>query len=339
MNYVRIGEKEIGDGDPCFIIAEAGSNHDGKLSRAKELIDAASKAGADAIKFQMFKANRLFNEVKKKETVDSLAKLELREGWYEDLKNYSERKGLDFLVSAFDEDSADFLEELGVSAFKIASYELVHIPLIQHIARKKKPLIISTGMAVEREIRDAVAAVYATGNKQIVLLRCVSQYPAETRDANLKSIMTLKRKFKCPVGFSDHTATINAAVAAVAMGANMIEKHLTTSKKLIGPDHAYALEPDEFQAMVAGIREVESMLGAGDIAPTKAEIAERDWRRAIYAARDIPNGTRLKREMLMVVRPSPKDAIPPKDLDKVIGRVTRQDLRKGDLLTKGVLDL
>jgi N-acetylneuraminate synthase/N,N'-diacetyllegionaminate synthase len=339
MNRTRIGAKEIGDGSPCFIIAEAGSNHDGKLSRAKELTDAASKAGADAIKFQTFRANRLFNEVKNKETVDTLARLELRGDWYKVLMAYANRKGIEFLASAFDEESADFLEELGVPAFKIASYELVHIPLIKHIARKKKPVILSTGMANEREIRDAVEAVYATGNKQVVLLHCVSQYPAATKDLNLRSMLTLKKRFACPVGFSDHTTTISAPVAAAAIGANMIEKHLTTSRKLVGPDHSYALEPTEFEAMVAGIREVEAMLGAGELVPTKAELGERDWRRAIYAARNIRKGTKLKREMLMIVRPSPKGAIPPKDIDRIVGRATKQDLRKGDLLTKGAVDL
>ena len=339
MNYIRIGAKEIGDGYPCFVIAEAGSNHDGKLGRAKELIDAASKAGADAIKFQTFRANRLFNEVKNKETVDTLARLELRGDWYKVLMAYANRKGIEFLASAFDEESADFLEELGVPAFKIASYELVHIPLIKHIARKKKPVILSTGMANEREIRDAVEAVNITGNRQVVLLHCVSQYPASAKDVNLSSILTLRKRFACPVGFSDHTTTISAPVAAVAIGANMIEKHLTTSRKLIGPDHSYALEPREFKAMVAGIREVETMLGTGDLVPTKAELGEREWRRAIYAATDIPKGTKLKKEMLMIVRPSPKGAIPPKDLDRVIGIATKQDLRKGDLLRKRVVDL
>ena len=338
MNRIRIGAKEIGDGNPCFIIAEAGSNHDCKLSRAKELIDVASKAGADAIKFQTFRANKLFNEVKNKETVDLLAKLELREDWYKVLVAYANRKGIEFLASAFDEESADFLEKLGVPAFKIASYELVHIPLIEHVARKRKPVILSTGMANEREIRDAVEAVNATGNKQVVLLHCVSQYPASTKDVNLNSILTLKKRFGCPVGFSDHTTTISAPVAAAAIGANMIEKHLTTSRKLVGPDHSYALEPREFEAMVAGIREIEAMLGTGYLVPTKAELGERDWRRAIYAARDIPKGTKLKKEMLMIVRPSPKGAIPPKDLNRVLGRATRQDLRKGDLLTKGAVD-
>jgi len=339
MNRIRIGAKVIGDGHPCFIIAEAGSNHDGKLSRAKELIDAASKAGADAIKFQTFTANKLYNEIKNKKTVDLLSRIELHKDWHRDLLDYAKRRGIDFLTSAFDEESADFLEKLGIPAFKIASCELVHIPLIRHIARKRRPVILSTGMANEREIRDAVEAVYATGNRHVVLLHCISQYPTETRDVNLRALLALKRKFRCPVGFSDHTTTIGAPIAAVAMGANVIEKHLTTSRNLVGPDHSYALEPNEFKAMVAGIREVETMFGHGDLNPSKSELRARDGRRAIYAASNIPKGTRLKKEMLMIVRPSPKGAIPPKYLDLVIGRTTMRDLREGDLLRKGVVDL
>jgi N-acetylneuraminate synthase/N,N'-diacetyllegionaminate synthase len=339
MDNIRIGDRDIGNGHPCFVIAEAGSNHDGKLEQAKRLIDAASEAGADAVKFQTFKAERLYNEFSSKDTVDMLSGIELRREWHKELMDHAEQQGIVFLTSVFDEESADFLDELGVLAFKIASAELNHIPLIRHIARKNKPIMLSTGMADEQEIRDAIDAVHSAGNESVALLHCVSQYPTEMADANLRAMLALRDRFQCPIGFSDHTRVIGTSIAAVAMGANVIEKHLTISRQLVGPDHSYAMEPDEFKRMIVGIREVETMLGDGSLEAPGLDVGAMSHKRAIYAARDIPKGTPLEKDMLMIVRPSPEGAIPPKKLDALIGRRTRADLRKGDPLTEGAVDL
>jgi N-acetylneuraminate synthase/N,N'-diacetyllegionaminate synthase len=336
---MKIGEKSIGEDEPCFIIAEAGSNHDGKLEQAKRLIDIAAESGADAIKFQAFKADKIFNKVKNKDVVDKLEKLELRENWYKELFDHAHKKKLIFLASAFDEDSADLLDDLGIVAYKVASYELTHIPLLEHIAKKNKPVILSTGMATESEVRDAVECIYSAGNKQVIILHCVSQYPAEPENINLNSLLALKRIFECPIGFSDHTETIYAPIAAVALGATVIEKHFTLDKSLPGPDHAYALEPDELKQMVTGIKEVEKMLGAEEIKPAECEINEREWRRAIYAACDIPEGTIITNDMLMIVRPSPEGSLAPKYLKEVLGKRIKKDIKNGEFLTKEMVDL
>lgn len=335
----KIADKLVGEGEPTFIIAEVGSNHDGKLEQAKKLIDIAADAGADAVKFQAFKADKLFNIVKNKEVVDKLEKLELREEWYKELFDYTNEKGLIFISSVFDEDSVDLLDKLGVVAYKIASYELTHIPLLEYIAKKNKPVILSTGMANESEVKEAVECIYSTGNRQVIILHCVSQYPAKPENINLKSLLTLKRIFDCPIGFSDHTETIYAPIAAVALGAKVIEKHFTSDKSLPGPDHAYALEPEELKQMVTAIREVGKMSGSEEIKPTKSEINERKWRRAIYAACDISKGTVITKDMLMIVRPSPDGSLAPKYFKEVVGKKIKKNIKKGDFLTKEMVDL
>ena len=336
---IKIGNKSVGEGEPTFIIAEAGSNHDGKLEQAKKLIDIAAESGADAVKFQAFKADKLFNKVTNKEIVDKLEILEVHKDWYEELLNYTDKRGLIFLSSAFDEDSADLLDSFGIAAYKVASYELTHIPLLEYIAKKNKPIILSTGMANESEVKEAFECIYLAGNRQVIILHCISQYPAEPGNVNLNSLLALKRIFDCPVGFSDHTKTIYAPIAAVALGATMIEKHFTLDKSLPGPDHAYALDPEELKQMVAGIREVERMLGKEEIKPAESEINERGWRRAIYAAYDISEGTVITKDMLMIVRPSPEGSLAPKHLKELLGKRIKKHIKEGDFLTEEMADL
>ena len=336
---IKIGNNSVGEGEPTFIIAEVGSNHDGKLEQAKKLIGIAAEAGADAVKFQAFKAEKLFNKVKNKEVVDKLEKLELREEWYKELFDYTNEKGLIFISSVFDEDYADLLDGFGVLAYKIASYELTHIPLLEYIAKKNKPIILSTGMANESEVKEAVECIYSAGNRQVIILHCVSQYPAKPENINLKSLLALKRIFDCPIGFSDHTETIYAPIAAVALGAKAIEKHFTLDKSLPGPDHAYALEPEELKQMVTAIREVEKMSGSEEIKPTKSEINERKWRRAIYAACDISKGTVITKDMVMIVRPSPEGSLAPKYFKDLLGKRIKKEIKEGDFLTKEMVDL
>ena len=336
---IKIGNKFVGEGEPTFIIAEVGSNHDGKLEQAKKLIDIAAEAGVDAVKFQAFKAYKLFNKIKNKDIVDKLEKLELREEWYKELFDYTNEKGLIFISSVFDEDSVDLLDNLGIAAYKVASYELTHIPLLEYIAKRNKPIILSTGMANESEVKEAVKCIYSTGNRQVVILHCVSQYPAKPENVNLNSLLTLKRIFDCPIGFSDHTETIYAPLAAVTLGAKAIEKHFTLDKSLPGPDHAYALEPEELKQMVTAIREVEKMSGSEEIKPTKSEINERKWRRAIYAACDISKGTVITKDMLMIVRPSPERSLAPKYFKELLGKKIKKDIKNGEFLTKEMADL
>ncbi|GAI92923.1 unnamed protein product, partial [marine sediment metagenome] len=269
------------------IIAEIGSNHDGSLEQAKKLIDTCARIKVDAVKFQAFKADKLFNKIKNKGIVDKLKGLEIKDGWYEKLFDYTNKKGLIFLSSVFDEDSVDLLDNFGIVAYKVASYELTHIPFLEHIAKKNKPIILSTGMANKSEIKEAIRSIHKAGNKQIIILHCISQYPTKPEDVNLNSLLTLQNDFNCPIGFSDHTKTIYASIGAVALGAKVIEKHFTLDRSLPGPDHPYALEPNGLQQMVMAIREVEKMLGSGEIRPAISEVQERGWRRAIYAICDI----------------------------------------------------
>lgn len=336
---INIGNKLVGEGEPCFIIAEIGSNHDGRLDQAKRLIDVAAESGADAVKFQTFKSDAMFNKYKNRDIVDNLEKLELHDEWYEEIFAHANKNNIIALFSVFDEKSADFLENYDVDAYKIASYELTDIPLLKHIAKKKKPMIISTGMASELEVRDAVESIYSMGNKKVIILHCVSQYPTKAQDVNLNSMVSLKKIFNCPVGFSDHTQTIYAPIAATALGADMIEKHFTLDKSLPGPDHSYALNPKELLEMIKGIRYAERMLGDSIVKPTKSEEGEREWRRAIYASCDISNGTVINSDMLKILRPSPKGSISPKYFDQVIGKKIKKDIKKGELISKEFVEI
>ncbi len=339
MTKIKIANKTIGNDHPVFIIAEAGSNHNGKIEYAKRLIDASAEAGADAVKFQSFKAEKLFNEFSRPGTVSKLKDAEFKEEWYDELFKYAGKKGLIFLSTPFDEDAADALEKYGMEAYKIASYELTHIPLIEHVAKKKKPVILSTGMAEESEISDAVNAVYKNGNKQLALLYCISQYPTRIDNINLGAINALNKKFNCIAGFSDHTTSIYTPIGAASFGAKIIEKHITFDKHLDLPDNATALDPAEFKNMILGIREIEKMRGKETISYHKNETEEREWRRAVYAKQNIANDTLISENMLMIVRPSPKGSLAPKYFRQIIGKKTKKALKQGDCLTKDHVDL
>ena len=286
MNKIVIGDHLVGEGEPTFIIAEAGSNHDGEIEKVKKLIDIAADAGVDAVKFQAFKADKLFNT---EEIVKKLKKIEFKEDWYLEIFEYAHSKGIILLFSVFDEKSVDILSNYDMSAYKIASYELLHFPLLEEIIKKNKPIILSTGMANQLEVEKVINWIKSRGYDQIMVMHCVSQYPAQIEDVNLKSITALK-EYNMPVGFSDHTLGIYASIAAVAMGSNIIEKHFTINRSMDGPDHSYSLEPSELKEMVNGIRQVDKMLGVEKILPSKYEVNQRHSRRAIYAKNDIEMG-------------------------------------------------
>ena len=341
--------RNIGNGSPCFIIAEAGVNHNGDLELARRLVDAAAEAGADAVKFQTFSADRLATaaapqaDYQRRNTgIEEsqramLHRLELTAEAHRELMARCRERGILFLSSPFDEDSADFLEELGVPAFKIPSGELTNVPFLAHVARKGRPLIVSTGMATLDEVRPAVETIRQAGSPPLALLHCVSSYPAQPADVNLRAMATLREAFAVPVGFSDHTAGTDIALAAVALGANILEKHLTLDRTLPGPDHLASLEPDEWIAMVAALRRIEAALGDGRKRPAPSEAdAARVARKSLVAAGDLPAGCVLRRDHLAVRRPG--TGLPPGRLESVLGRRLRQALAAGAVLTEDLLE-
>ena len=341
---IRIAGKTIGPGHPCFIIAEAGSNHDRDLGQAKRLIDTAVEAGADAVKFQTFTAEKiaantsheimkLGNEYEGVPTLYELYKgLELPREWQAELMEYALSKGIIFLTTPFDYDAVEQMEELDVPAYKIASFELVDLPFLNYIGKKGKPVILSTGMASLGEIEEALEAVYAAGNRQTALLHCGISYPMPLRDVNLAVMDTLNTAFQVPVGYSDHSPGITVPIAAAARGAMVIEKHFTIDKSLKGPDHKFALNPDELKAMVKGIREAEMCVGSPVKRLAESEkIHHQRGRRSIFAATDIPRGTVITGEMLAILRPGV--GLHPRYLDTVIGRKAAVDIKVNDPIT------
>jgi len=331
-----------------FIIAEAGVNHNGDPTLAERLIDVAAQAEADAVKFQTFNARRLVSRQATKavyqlETTDKtqsqlemLEQLELPLDAYPRLQQRASDAGLVFLSSPFEEDAVDFLDDLRVPAFKIPSGEITNLQFLAHVGTKHKPVLLSTGMSTMAEVEDAVKALRSTGAGEIILLQCTSNYPADPRFINLQAMLTMKEHFGLSVGFSDHTEGIEVALAAVALGAVVIEKHFTLDRKLPGPDHQASLEPRELQALVRGIRKVESALGSGkkEMAATEKDVA-RVARRSIVALGRIPQGTVIDRSMLAIMRPG--NGLPPKMIAAVVGRTAKVDISEGTLLTMEML--
>jgi N,N'-diacetyllegionaminate synthase len=345
---LSIGQRLIGTDQPCFIIAEAGVNHNGNIDLARRLIDVAVDAGADAVKFQTFKAEQLVTaeapkaEYQQRTTdrnesqFDMLKHLELDFDSFRELYAYCQSKNILFLSTPFDEDSADFLETLGVAAFKIPSGEITNLPYLTHIARNGRPMIVSTGMAYLSEVETAVRAIRATGNNEIALLHCASSYPADPGDINLRAMSTLSSAFGVPIGFSDHTQGLEIPLAAVALGASIIEKHFTLDRTLPGPDHAASLEPDQLTALTRGIRNVEAALGHGRKEPAASEAnTAAAARRSLVAARDLPAGTVLTEADLAIKRPG--TGLAPALRSHLIGRVTRVKIPGGTLLSLEML--
>lgn len=336
-------------GPGCFVIAEAGVNHNGDMAVAHRLIDAAAAAGADAVKFQTFKADRLASaEAPKaayqKETtgtaesqLDMLRRLELDEAQHAELMRHCADAGILFLSTPFDEDCADMLARLGVAAMKTPSGELTNLPYLAHVARLSLPMIVSTGMADLAEVAQAVAAIEAAGAPALALLHCVSAYPAPPEDANLRAMDTLARCFGVPVGFSDHTQGIAIPLAAAALGARVIEKHVTLDRTLPGPDHKASLEPAELADMVAGIRAVLAALGDGRKRPAarEAEVAA-VARKSLVLARALPAGAVLAAGDLTAKRPG--TGIPPGRAAELVGRSLRRALPADHPLGWGDLD-
>ncbi len=358
--------KRIGWAEPIFIIAEAGSNHDGNFEQAKKLIDIAAEAKADAVKFQLFKANKIYPKncgkipgpQGKIDLYDFFKKIELPKKWLPLLKKYSENKGLIFIVAPFDEKSADELGKNNLDVYKIASPEITHLPLIRHIAKKQKPIILSTGFSKLGEIEEAIETICKENNKKIILMHCVSSYPAPLKDFNLESIKTLKTIFQTPVGISDHSLSpVIIPRLAVVLGASIIEKHFTLNKKLPGPDHHYALNPKELKLMVKEARKAEKwsekekkkflnnpsylkILGNGQksIAPSEKEIYPRD-KRSIFVIKDLKKGEKLNKQNVDILRAERnlKPGIHPRYFDLILGKKITSPVKKNTGLQWGYL--
>jgi N,N'-diacetyllegionaminate synthase len=347
MDRVVIAGREIGDSAPCFIIAEAGVNHNGAVSLAKELIDAAAEAGADAVKFQTFKADALAapaaptadyqrSRTETQTQSELLEKLELGADDFRALADHAATSGILFLSTAFDSGSLHLLKELGVPAFKVPSGELTNHPFLAEIARLGQPLLVSTGMADIGEVEDAIAVIRAERNEDIVLLHCVSEYPAAPESANLRAMATMRSAFGFPVGYSDHTLGLEVSLAAAALGAAVLEKHITTDRTLPGPDHAASLEPTEFADLVRGVRAVQSALGSGIKQPTPGEkkIAAA-VRRSLVTQRSLAKGQRVAADDVAPLRPG--TGIPPSAIGFVVGRTAREPIPAGTVLTLDML--
>ena len=340
--------RSIGPENPSYIIAEAGVNHNGDVELARRLIDAAAEAGADAVKFQTFSADKLVMpeapkaEYQKRSTeqdgsqLEMLRALELSQEDHRALLEHACERGITFLSTPFDEDSADFLHALGVCAFKIGSGDLTNLPLLEHVAGLGKPMIVSTGMATLGEVEQGVETIRRGGCDQLALLHCVSNYPAQASDANLRAMQTLAKAFGVPVGWSDHMRDDDVVVAAVALGACLVEKHFTLDCTLPGPDHKASLEPNELARMVQRVRHIEQALGDGRKRPAASETEMRNIaRRSLVLVRAVPSGQELTRADLGVKRPG--TGLSPVLLPHVLGRRLRHDAPAGTILTLEML--
>ena len=337
--------RPVGPGLPGYVIAEAGSNHTRDLGIARKLIDVAADAGADAVKFQTYSGRTLYStktprfdyledDLAAKPAHELLEEIALPRDWQPILAEHCRERGVEFLSSPFDRQAVDELDALDVGAFKIASFELVDLPFIRYAAARGRPLILSTGMATLGEIEEALAAARDAGCTELALLQCASLYPAPAHVMNLRTIPTMQAAFGVPVGLSDHTLGTHAAVAAVALGACIIEKHFTLDRTMSGPDHPFAAEPQELRDLVTHIRDTEAALGDGvKRGPSEEESQEMyaKGRRSVVAAVAIPRGTAITAEMLTVKRPG--HGVKPKFLELLVGRLARTDIEEDDVVT------
>jgi len=344
MRTVSIGGRFVGAGQPCLIIAEPGSNHNGSLERALKLIDAAADAAADAVKFQTFRAEEHYARTTPQfsylqhiapgvSTFDLIKQNELPRSWHAPLKAHAEKRGLIFLSTPSDRSAVDELVDThGMPAIKIASFEAVDLPFIEYCARKGRPLIISTGMCNLGDIEDILETLQKVGNRDVVLLHCVSLYPTRPEQVNLRAMQTMVVTFDVPVGLSDHTEGTDIALAAVALGACVIEKHYTLDRRLQGPDHPFALEPQELKMMVQGIRRVEAALGSPvkHMVPEEEEMAKLG-RRSLVARVKILAGAVIEPDMLTTKRPG--YGIRPKFLLRVVQRTAKRTIEEDEVLT------
>lgn len=337
---LNLGSIQIGNGHPTFIIAELSANHLQDFDLAVETIKAMKNSGADAVKLQTYTADTMTVDVDnecfriKQGTIwDKKTFYQLYQEaytpwqWQPELKKTAGDLGLICFSSPFDKTAVDFLEKMEVPAYKVASFEITDIPLIEHIASKGKPVIISTGIATLSDIEEAVNACKRMGNNQIALLKCTSAYPSPLEDVNLRTIPNLRETFKAVVGLSDHTAGISVPVAAVALGAKIIEKHFILDRNLGGPDAAFSLEPKEFKEMAQAVREVEKALGEVSYELTDKMKKSREFSRSLFVVEDIEAGEILTDKNIRSIRPG--FGLPPKYWNEVLGKKAKRYLKKG----------
>lgn len=338
--HLSIQGRRVGPGEPTYVIAELSANHHQDFDRAVELIYQAHQAGADAVKLQTYTADSL--------TLDSeLPHFQIAQGtvwdgqrlyelyqkaatpweWHSELKAIAQQLGMHLFSSPFDGRAVDFLESLDVPAYKIASFEIVDIPLLKHVASKGKPVIVSTGMASVEEIQLAVTTLRDHGCDEVALLRCVSAYPAPREAMNLRTLPDLAFRFRVPIGLSDHTLTSESAALSVALGANIIEKHITLSRDDVGPDSSFSSTPEEFQEMVMAVRNAETCMGTIHYGPTESDKKNVAFRRSLFAVKDIAQGERLTIENVRSIRPG--QGLPPKHLEELIDREASEAIPKG----------
>jgi len=341
---VKIKDFVIGPGNPCFIIAEVGVNHNGDMKLAHKLIDAAVEAGADAVKFQSFVTEDLVTPGAKKaryqvETTGQnggqlvmLKKLELSKGQQKELKTHCDEAGILYLCTPYEEKSADLLENIGVAAYKIASTDITNIPFLRYIARKGIPVILSTGMSSLGEVEEAVNELKLHGlDGKIIILQCTSEYPAPVNEINLRAMKTMELAFGCPVGFSDHTPGVGASPWAVAAGACVVEKHFTLDSNMQGPDHRASIEPKELSELVKTVRDVERALGDGIKRPMPSELPNKTrMQKSLVATRSISTGEIIQEADLTCKRPG--NGLPPKWLDRVVGKKAAKQIQKEEML-------
>lgn len=345
---LTIGNAQIGGNGRCYIIAEAGVNHNGDLTIARRLIDAAAEAGADAVKFQTFSAERLAAPTaaraayQKSETdqggqLEMLKRLELSADDHEQLFHYAEARNITFLSTPFDCQSADLLDGLGVAAFKIGSGDLTDSLLLSHVAAKGRPVILSTGGATLKEVGDALRVIKTAGDPSVALLHCVSTYPAKVETVNLRAINTLAEEFGVPTGFSDHTPGLLAPVIAVSLGAKIIEKHMTLSQVLAGPDHRFSLEPADFKKLIARVRQTEDAMGHGRKEPLDEEkVIMSVVRKSLFAAKQIEAGSIITGDDLVALRPA--EGISPMDARQLIGHVACRTINAGEMMRQDMVE-
>lgn len=342
-SVININGRLVGDGAPAYIIAEMSANHAGSIERALEMIHVAKEAGADCVKIQTYTPdtmtidchNEYFNIEKGTWEGENLYSLYQKAytpwEWHKQLRDEAAKVGIDFLSTPFDNTSVDFLEELGMSFYKIASFELVDIPLLEYIASKNKPIIMSTGMGSIEEITEAVDAIYSTGNRQLALMKCSSAYPAKSEEMNLSTICDMKKRFGIPVGLSDHSMGAFSATTAVALGANIIEKHFCISRAIKNPDSTFSMEPDEFRDMVDQVREVEKAMGKVSYGVSKQEETNACFRRSLFVVKDIAAGEKLTPENIRSIRPA--YGLKPKYYKEVLGKTAKHAIKRGTPLS------
>ena len=336
---MKIGQREIGKGQPVYIIAEMSANHAGDIENAKKIIREAKRAGADCVKIQTYTAdtltidcdNEYFQISKGTWNGENLYRLYQKAytpwEWQKELMEEAKKEGLDFFSTPFDKSSVDFLEEIGVEFYKIASFEIVDLPLLKYVASKGKPMIMSTGMSTLGDIEAAVNTGRSQGNDQLALLRCASAYPAITDEMNLKTMQNMGEIFQVPVGLSDHSMGSVGAVTAVALGASIIEKHFCLDRTLENPDSSFSMNPEEFFQMVRDVRQAQKAIGKVSYGPTRQEESNVVFRRSIFCVKDIQAGEPLTEENIRIIRPG--YGLEPKFYEEILGQVALRDIKRG----------